>query len=169
MLKKLITFYRHCSGTVLIIFALLSPALLVGFAYMNNFAVWNNLYQATKGASKAAAQSLGKQFFSRCVAAGNNLSQCSNAGTAGTVATDIMEEMIQTQIDTNYPTMSYNIAVIVNGAVNVQNSFIQIPTRVRVTGFDDQLIAQGFLEGAFPTEMDYEVQTVINTYFRETP
>lgn len=169
MLKKLITFYKHSTGTVLIIFALLSPALLVGFAYMNNFAVWNNLYKATKGASKAATQSIGKQFFSRCVAAGNDLSQCLSAGTAGTVAAEIMEGMIQTQIDTNYPSMTYNVAVTVNGAVTVADNFIQIPTRVRVTGFDNQLIAQDFLANAFPTEMDYETQTVINTYFRETP
>ena len=117
MLKK---FKKDTSGVVLIFFALISPVLVMLFAYVNNYAIWNDLYQFTKGASKSATQSLGKQFFSRCVQAGNNIGQCKNAGTISTIATTQIQEAVANQVTKNYPQFNYTVNVtMINAIINI--------------------------------------------------
>ena len=54
---------------------------------------------------------------------------------------------------------------MINAAV-VQQNYMQIPVRVTLSGFDDQLMMGGMFGSVFPNEVSYDIQTVINLHFQ---
>ena len=98
--------------------------------------------------------------------AGNNIGQCKNAGTISTIATTQIQEAVANQVTKNYPQFNYTVNVTMINAAVVQQNYMQIPVRVTLSGFDDQLMMGGMFGSVFPNEVSYDIQTVINLHFQ---